>query len=129
MSDDRLRKLERVWQESGAEEDGEAFLREKLRQEGWSLPRAVLDLSLGTALASRGHFLTRPTVAQLVTWLDHRCLPCSDCNGPAGFTDDRGYRRVCEPCEARRREAHAAMWAPWAAQIARITDPQPMEGE
>lgn len=71
MSDEKLRRLERRYRESGDAEDGEAWLRERVRVEGWPV-RRILESTIRMERAWRAFFV----MAQATPSLDSH--PASD---------------------------------------------------
>lgn len=84
VSDERLRELERRWKETGAPDDAERYLQEKLRCEGWPYRRIVerliryewrdelLSNGRGARNATREAFRRPLGPADVIAWLNRR---------------------------------------------------------
>lgn len=121
MTDQRLRELERRWQESGTEEDAEAYLQEKVRVEGWPI-RMILELALQHVVG------LKPGAGDLLAWWQSDgLLPCVNvgCKGKlamitnqyegSGHDHPGSRRRICSDCYAGLAVADSESFGPWQA--------------
>ena len=110
MSDERIRELERAYQDSGGEEEGQAWIEARLRSEIsfmdlvkriWRLEQVILALIPTEALPS-----VNPSPQEVAAWIDRVNPP------PVELCEEHQLPKPCRTCTFKDRvdDAHSVVY-------------------